>query len=160
MADVSQLTPDFGLDVQGRFAAADAPCAPRLDEVADLGQECGVDPRAGELHELLLDVERRLAAARAVLVASLEHLPDLLGADAGISAGGLRRGAVHREPALADLVVGAPGARKREDREQRADAHDTPKHDPERVLHAHQCGTTEPVARGPCAIPFRVEPID
>jgi hypothetical protein len=81
--------------------------------------------------------------AAAQLVARLEKLADLVLA---LACGGrtasrwLGRGPVapvpQRQPAAADLVVGAPGGRERRDRDQRGGDHDHHDDDADHLLHA------------------------
>ena len=85
----------------------------------------GSTPGRVSARELGLDVQRRLAAARAALVAGLEHLADLLVAlGCGRRPTGSPRPSapsVEREAAPADLLVDLARAHERHDRHDRAD---------------------------------------
>src|SRR5919198_3446766 len=87
-AEVAKAPCHLGLDVQRLLALAHEPRVARLDELADLGRQPGVDDGPRERRQLGLDVERLLAAAHAPRVASLEHLADLVVALAGGRGGG------------------------------------------------------------------------
>ena len=145
-AQLGELTRDLGLDVERRLPG---PCAARVardHEVADLG----LQRRVGAGHdgseqrgELGLDVQQRASRALAHGVAGPEQLAQLgllLGPAAGAaqragSRGGRSRAVAQREQALADLVVGAPGARERHHGDERRDADDGEEDGSEGGLH-------------------------
>src|SRR6478736_5550800 len=142
-AEFADLPGDLRLDVERRLAAAAPPLVARDDERPDLRHDARVGRGLPQRPQLGLDVERHAALAPAHLVARLDELADLVVALARRGRAALRRlprravrAVAEREPAPADLVVGAPGGRQRRDRDERCGGHHRDDDDAERLLHA------------------------